>query len=99
MSRTAVFRLVQSNTTIRVEPRGTFRTEATNSADLRFDKTFPLGSHGRRFSIYVDIFNVNNQGVATGAAAPNTEASGATYGVPVGWSAPRTFLASGRFSF
>ena len=50
-------------------------------------------------TLYLDIFNVNNQGVATGAAAPNTEASGATYGVPVGWSAPRTFLASGRFSF
>jgi hypothetical protein len=99
MSRTAVFRLTQGNTTIRVEPRGTFPTGATNSADIRFDKTFPLGSNARRLSIYLDIFNVNNQGVATGAAAPNTEASGATYGVPVGWSAPRTFLASGRFSF
>ena len=99
MSRTAVFRLVQGNTTIRVEPRGTFPTEATNSADVRFDKTFPLGHAAHRLSIYLDIFNVNNQGVATAAAAPNTEASGATYGLPVGWSTPRTYLLSGRFTF
>jgi hypothetical protein len=99
MSRTAVFRLTQGNTTIRVEPRGSFPTGATNSADIRFDKTFPLGSKARQLSVYLDIFNVNNQGVATGAAAPNTEASGATYGVPVGWSPPRTYLISGRLTF
>jgi hypothetical protein len=99
MSRTAVFRLTQGNTTIRVEPRGSFPTEATNSVDIRFDKTFPLGSKARQLSIYLDIFNANNQGVATSAAAPNTEASGATFGVPVAWSTPRTYLLSGRFSF
>jgi hypothetical protein len=99
MSRTAVFRLTQGNTTIRVEPRGTFPTEATNSVDVRFDKTFPLGTKARLLSIYLDVFNLNNQGVATGAAAPNTEASGATYGVPTAWSTPRTFLISGRLTF
>jgi hypothetical protein len=99
MSRTAVFRLTQGNTTIRVEPRGSFPTGATNSADIRFDKTFPLLAKSRQLSIYLDIFNVNNQGVATSAAAPNTEASGATFGVPAAWSPPRTFLISGRFSF
>ena len=99
MSRTAVFRLTQGNTTIRVEPRGTFPTEATNSVDVRFDKTFPLGTKARLLSIYLDVFNLNNQGVATGAAAPNTEASGATYGVPVAWAPPRTFLISGRVTF
>lgn len=99
MSRTAVFRLTQGNTTIRVEPRGAFPTEATNSADIRFDKTFPLGSKARQLSVYLDIFNVNNQGVATSAAAPNTEASGATYGVPAAWAPPRTFLISGRLTF
>jgi carboxypeptidase family protein len=99
MSRTAVFRLTQGNTTIRVEPRGTFPTEATNSVDVRFDKTFPLGTKARLLSIYLDVFNLNNQGVATGAAAPNTEASGATYGVPTAWATPRTFLISGRLTF
>ena len=99
MSRTAVFRLTQGNVTIRVEPRGTFPTEPTNSADVRFDKTFPLGSKARQLSLYLDIFNVNNQGVATSAAAPNTEASGATFGLPAAWSQPRTFLISGRFTF
>lgn len=96
LSRTAVFRLTQGNTTIRVEPRGTFPTGATNQIDLRFDKTIPLAKNkGRTLSIYLDIFNANNQGVATGY----TEASGGTYGVPTGWSSPRTFLLSGRLSF
>jgi hypothetical protein len=82
-----------------VEPRCTFPTEATNSVDVRFDKTFPFGTKARLLSIYLDVFNLNNQGVATGAAAPNTEASGATYGVPTAWSTPRTFLISGRLTF
>lgn len=99
ISRTAVFRLTQGNVTIRVEPRGTFPTEAANSVDVRFDKTFPLGSTARQLSLYLDIFNLNNQGVATSAAAPNTEASGATFGVPVAWSPPRTLLVAGRFTF
>ena len=95
LSRTAVFRLTQGNTTVRVEPRGTLRTDATSSADLRLDKTFPLGKDSRQLSVYLDVFNVNNQGAATGF----TEASGANYGVPSGWSTPRTVLISGRLSF
>ena len=95
LSRTAVFRLTQGNQTIRVEPRGAQPTAATNTADVRLDKTFPLGAKSRRLSVYLDIFNVRNQGIATGL----TEASGATYGVPSAWSTPRTFLLSGRLSF
>lgn len=94
LSRTAVFRLTQGNTTIRVEPRGSLPTDATSQADMRFDKTFPLGPKSR-LSVYLDVFNINNQGVATGY----TEASGASLGVPSGWSTPRTFQLSGRVTF
>ena len=95
LSRTAVFRLTQGNQTVRVEPRGAQPTAATNAADLRIDKTFPMGKKSRLLSVYLDVFNVSNQGIATGL----TEASGATYGVPTGWSVPRTFQLSGRLSF
>jgi hypothetical protein len=95
LSRTAVFRLTQGNTTLRVTPRGSLPTDATSSADLRLDKTFALGAKSRRLSVFLDIYNVNNQGVATGL----TEASGATYGVPSGWSTPRTYQLAGRLSF
>jgi hypothetical protein len=95
LSRTAVFRLTQGNTTLRVTPRGSLPTDAISSADLRLDKTFALGAKSRRLSVFLDIYNVNNQGVATGL----TEASGATYGVPSGWSTPRTYQLAGRLSF
>jgi carboxypeptidase family protein/TonB-dependent receptor-like protein len=96
LSRTAVFRLAQGNTTVRVEPRGALPTDAISQADLRLDKTFPLGKNtARQLSVYVDFFNVTNQGVALGT----TEASGATFGQPSQWSSPRTVLISGRLSF
>jgi hypothetical protein len=98
-SRTAVFRLSQGNTTVRVEPRGSLKTDATSQADLRFDKTFRLGKDSARLlSVYLDIFNVNNQGVAFGFP-PVTEASGASFGLPSAWSTPRTYLISGRLNF
>ncbi|MEO6237743.1 MAG: TonB-dependent receptor [Vicinamibacterales bacterium] len=94
LSRTAVFRLAQGNTTIRVEPRGSLPTEATNSIDLRLDKSLRLGRN-RQLSVYLDIYNLTNQGAATAY----TEASGATFGVPSGWSSPRSYILAGRFSF
>jgi hypothetical protein len=63
--RTAVFRLAQGNTTVRVEPRGTLPSGATRQADLRFDKTIPLGAKERRLAVYLDIFNATNQGVGS----------------------------------
>ena len=95
LSRTAIFRLTQGNTTIRVEPRGSFKTDATSAADIRLDKSIPLGMKSRQLSIILDIFNVSNQGAATG----NTEASGTSYGIPSGWSVPRTYQLSGRLTF
>jgi hypothetical protein len=93
-SRTAVFRLVQGNQVVRVEPRGAFSNKASSRADVRLDKRFPLG-HNRAISAYLDVFNVNNEGVATGLV----EASGATFGQPSGWTTPRTYLLGARLSF
>jgi hypothetical protein len=44
--------------------------------------------------VYLDIFNANNQGVATAL----TETSGA-FGQGSGWSTPRTLLLAARLSF
>jgi len=96
LSRTAVFRLAQGNTTVRVEPRGSLDVDATSQADVRLDKTFPLGKDkARQLSLYVDVFNVTNQGIP----GNYVEASGATFGQPQSWVTPRTYLISGRLSF
>ena len=95
LSRTAVFRLTQGNTTVRVAPRGTLLTDAASSADVRVDKTFPLGKKSRQLSLIMDIYNVNNQGIAAGY----TEASGGSFGVPTSWVTARTYQLSGRLTF
>ena len=46
-------RLAQGNETVRIETRGTRRTDAVNSIDLRVEKTFPLGRG--RASIFADV--------------------------------------------
>jgi outer membrane receptor protein involved in Fe transport len=93
-SRTAVFRLAQGNQQVRVAPRGEFSNESTGRADVRVDKSFSIGGQ-RSISAYLDVFNVNNEGVPTGVI----EASGATFGQPAGWSSPRTYLLGARLSF
>jgi hypothetical protein len=99
-SRLATFRLAQGNQQVRVDPRGAITGDATSQADVRVDKSFPIGGQ-RSISAYLDVFNVNNQGIAAGAASAPAiiEASGATFGQPAGWSSPRTFLVGARLSF
>jgi hypothetical protein len=96
-SRTATFRLTQGNQVIRVAPRGTEPSEAFNQIDFRLDKTVNLGSRSRRLGIYVDVFNATNQGIADRARF--TENSGGTFGIPLGWVAPRTVQAALRLMF
>jgi TonB dependent receptor/Carboxypeptidase regulatory-like domain len=96
--RTAVFRLpTQGNQTVRIEPRGTRRSLALSQVDLRAEKTFPLGA-SRVVGMYVDVFNVNNQGIPSGFPA-NREPSGATFGTPTAWLAPRTVQVGARLTF
>lgn len=77
-----------------VEPLGARRLPATNSADVRLEKTFPTGT-AATVSLYGDLFNINNQGVACRVWFT----SGPNLGTPVCWSGPRTLRAGGRATF
>ena len=55
--------LDQGNETVRIEPSGTRRTDPINNVDFRVEKTFPIGASDRQVGVYLDIFNINNQGV------------------------------------
>ena len=79
--------LEQGNENVRIEPRGTRRTDALNRVDLRVEKTFPIGSDARNVGVYFDIFNLNNQGVIDNAERTGViETSGDNFGEPNRWS-------------
>lgn len=68
--------------------------EATDTLDLRIDKPVPV-FHNARAHILLDAFNVWNQGVAAGVIP----ISGPNFGLPGGWSAPRSFRVALRGTF
>jgi hypothetical protein len=45
--------------------------------------------------VYGDVFNVNNQGIATGVNAT----SGPNFGMPTRWNDPRTLRVGVRVTF
>lgn len=96
-SRTATFRLAQGNVSVRVAPRGSEPSAATNQLDLRVEKLIPLGSRSRTLGLYVDCFNALNKGYPP--QARYTEASGGTFGIPLNWAEGRAFQISGRLQF
>jgi hypothetical protein len=77
-----------------VEPIGARELPATNSADVRVEKTLPAGRR-TMLGIYLDVFNVNNQGIAQRVNAQ----SGPNFAVPVSWSPPRALRVGARVSF
>jgi outer membrane receptor protein involved in Fe transport len=97
--RTASIRgLAQGAETVRIEPIGTRRTDAINNVDFRAEKTFPIGSTGSRAGVYLDLFNLNNQGVIdAGSRTGVIEASGSTFGNPNVWISPRLARLGFRF--
>lgn len=99
--RTASIRgLAQGNETVRIEPIGTRRTDAINNVDFRAEKTFPLGSAGRRAGVFLDIFNLNNQGVIDATNRSGViESSGSTFGQPNVWISPRLARLGVRLTF
>lgn len=99
--RTASIRgLAQGNETVRIEPLGTRRTDPLNPVDVRVEKTFPLGGPERNFGVFLDIFNLNNQGVNDpGARSSVIEASGSTFGNPNVWISPRLARLGFRVNF
>ena len=98
--RTATIRgLSQGNETVRIEPRGTRRTDPINNVDFRAEKTFPVGAT-RKIGVYLDIFNINNQGVIdNGSRTGVIEGSGTTFGNPNVWISPRIARLGFRFTF
>jgi hypothetical protein len=99
--RTATIRgFTQGSEAIRIEPLGTRRTDAVNNIDFRVEKTFPLGSTSNKVGIYLDIFNLNNQGVVdNGQRTGVIEASGSSFGNPNFWISPRLARLGFRFTF
>ena len=92
--------LTQGSESVRIEPIGTRRTDAVNFVDFRAEKTFPLGSSARQIGIYLDVFNLNNQGVIdNGSRTGVQESSGTSFGNPNVWIPPRTARLGFRFTF
>ena len=92
--------LAQGNEVVRIEPRGTRRTDPINNVDFRVEKTFPVGASDRRIGVYLDIFNVNNQGVIdNGVRTGVIDSSGTTFGNPNNWINPRLARLGVRFTF
>ena len=80
---------------IRAEPRGSRRLPSIASLDLRVEKTWGgLGARGT-FGLFVDLFNVTNEGAATSVLSE----SGPSLGEPLSWTDPRTIRAGLRYVF
>jgi hypothetical protein len=93
--RTAFFfGVVRPPVTVRVEPRGSERLPPTSTMDLRVDKTFHFAA-SNTVGFYVEAFNVANRGVPTSVFG----GSGPSFGVPTGWSDPRTGVLGLRWMF
>jgi hypothetical protein len=99
--RTATIRgLNQGSETVRVVPRGTYLTDPINNIDFRAEKTFPLGSSGRQAGVYLDLFNLNNQGVPDQTQRTAViESSGTTFQNPNRWISPRLARLGFRLTF
>jgi hypothetical protein len=98
--RTASIRnLTQGSETVRIEPIGTRRTPAVNFVDLRVEKTFPFAS-SRSAGVFLDLFNLNNQGVNdNGSRTSVIESSGTSFGNPNVWVTPRLARLGFRLVF
>jgi hypothetical protein len=84
---------------VRIEPRGTRRTAALNTLDLRIEKTFPV-VHGSRLASLPMSSTLGNQGIPDPSARrPIVELSGPSFGQPQFWLSPRTLRAGLRLSF
>ena len=98
--RATIRDLDQGSESVRIEPRGTRRVDALNNVDLRVEKTFVFGQQSRTAGLFVDVFNVNNQGIPDSTISrPITDTSGSPFGDPRGWINPRLVRVGVRFTF
>ncbi len=80
--------------TFPAEPVGARRTPSLATLDLRVEKTFSL-QKGTTLGLYVDGFNLTNQGRATSF----NPMSGPSFGQVRGWTDPRSMRVGLRCSF
>jgi hypothetical protein len=98
--RANILTLDQGRETVRIEERGTHRVDALNNFDFRVEKTFVFGQQSRTAGVFVDIFNVNNQGIPDSETSqPITDTSGSDFGKPREWIDPRLVRLGLRFTF
>jgi hypothetical protein len=98
--RATITELDQGSELVRIEPRGTRRVDALNNIDLRVEKTFTFGRAGRTAGLFVDVFNLNNQGIPDSQASrPVNDSSGSSFGEPLEWIDPRLVRVGLRFTF
>jgi hypothetical protein len=98
--RTAIRDLDQGSETVRIEPRGTRRVDALNNLDFRVEKTFVFGQQSRTAGVFLDVFNLNNQGIPDSREErPVADTSGSTFGDPLEWIDPRLLRLGVRFTF
>ncbi len=89
-------RLRQGTTTINAEERGARRLPAANLLDLRLEKSFRI--HSLTISLFADVFNAFNQGVATSVWTDSSQTA-TPLGQMLAISAPRTIQLGLRFGF
>jgi hypothetical protein len=98
--QTGIRDLDQGSETVRIEERGTRRVDALNNFDFRVEKTFAFGQQSRTAGVFIDIFNVNNQGIPDSEdRRPVTELSGSDFGQPRTWIDGRLVRLGLRFTF
>lgn len=98
--RAGIRGLDQGSETIRIEERGTRRVDALNNLDFRVEKTFVFGQQSQTAGVFVDIFNINNQGIPDSTSSrPITDTSGSSFGNPRFWIDPRLVRLGVRFTF
>jgi hypothetical protein len=65
--------LAQGSTTVRADPRGTYRADFLNLLSLKVDKAFELHTHAR-VSAFLELHNVTNTNAAQGSLGTLTQA-------------------------
>lgn len=84
----------QGTTRYFAEARGSRRLPAWNQVDLRAEWQLPIGEG--HAGLILDVFNANNQGVATGVS--NREGS-SSFGLPSTYTTPRNYRLGLRYIF
>ena len=72
LDRTFRAALAQGSTTVRAEPRGTYRADFLNLMSLKVEKAFQLHRHAR-VSAFFEVHNLTNTNAAQGSLGTLTQ--------------------------